>query len=469
MLLFSAQFPLASQNSITDLLLAGKHWVAGSPHSNLPKEEIFSSNDHEASIVVGGERFQLLSYIAEQTEFGGIRYAKEENELRWITDITGRKTEEGFWVSIQVACDSAMPIDGLPTPKTPYIIKNIFRLRQGGTDGKLTASDFPVFLRSKDIGLAADLVLGKGGCKMPVVYVSACNDNQPYVDPKLLARKLVGLAHVVVEPTRKFSHDLLARVHARNVYGGSIGVYWPEGIGQTAFVPGERYNSPRDIIREIVSLVTRAVAAQRPLQECSWAQLQELVSRNKVESLQAAGSTEIESYIEAFDAEVKAKDEALAAAEAEIFRLKSALQSASKVQYTPSASRVGVLVESQEQELYAGERLEILREAIERRLQECEPNKRKADVLQDFLVSNQFETEKGEIQDRIRAALKKSIDMDKKTRRALEQVGFEFSEEGKHIKAVFRGDSRYVFTFPKTSSDHRAGMNMASDILKTLF
>jgi hypothetical protein len=59
--------------------------------------------------------------------------------------------------------------------------------------------------------------------------------------------------------------------------------------------------------------------------------------------------------------------------------------------------------------------------------------------------------------------------MDAKTRSALAKLGFDISEDGKHYKAVFQGDGRYTFSISKTSSDHRAGKNTASDINKKLF
>jgi hypothetical protein len=69
----------------------------------------------------------------------------------------------------------------------------------------------------------------------------------------------------------------------------------------------------------------------------------------------------------------------------------------------------------------------------------------------------------------VKAALRAYKSMDAKTRSALGSLGFSITEDGKHYKAVFRGDPRYMFTLPKTSGDHRAGKNAASDITSTLF
>ena len=59
--------------------------------------------------------------------------------------------------------------------------------------------------------------------------------------------------------------------------------------------------------------------------------------------------------------------------------------------------------------------------------------------------------------------------MDNKTRKGLENIGFSIEEEGKHYKLVFQDDNRYTFTLPKSGSDHRGGLNAANDISKLLF
>ena len=51
----------------------------------------------------------------------------------------------------------------------------------------------------------------------------------------------------------------------------------------------------------------------------------------------------------------------------------------------------------------------------------------------------------------------------------LESLGIEITSDGKHYKWSYFGDNRYVATVSKTSSDVRAGMNMASTIEKLMF
>lgn len=58
--------------------------------------------------------------------------------------------------------------------------------------------------------------------------------------------------------------------------------------------------------------------------------------------------------------------------------------------------------------------------------------------------------------------------MDAKLRRGLEDFGFLIEDGGKHYKIIFQGDERYTFTLPKSGSDHRGGLNAASDIARLL-
>ena len=87
----------------------------------------------------------------------------------------------------------------------------------------------------------------------------------------------------------------------------------------------------------------------------------------------------------------------------------------------------------------------------------------------DLLKANAASGTRQRIEEEIKSLLKTYRDMDARTRNSLARLGFDLPEDGKHYKAVFQGDGRYTFTLPKTSSDHRAGKNMASDINNTLF
>jgi hypothetical protein len=86
-----------------------------------------------------------------------------------------------------------------------------------------------------------------------------------------------------------------------------------------------------------------------------------------------------------------------------------------------------------------------------------------------LLLHNKASGTAATFEEEIKSIFKSYTDMDAKTRTALAKLGFDVSEDGKHYKAVFQGDGRYTFSISKTSSDHRAGKNLASDISNKLF
>jgi len=64
--------------------------------------------------------------------------------------------------------------------------------------------------------------------------------------------------------------------------------------------------------------------------------------------------------------------------------------------------------------------------------------------------------------------LKKYDRMNQEIEALLKDIGFEI-RKGRHHKAVFVSDDRYVISIPKTPSDHRVGKNLDGEIRKRIF
>ena len=94
---------------------------------------------------------------------------------------------------------------------------------------------------------------------------------------------------------------------------------------------------------------------------------------------------------------------------------------------------------------------------------------RRQAVLKEFFdrMSNSAEF------DRRRKLLKETLstsdDLDGKAQKVLQELGFTISSDGKHHKLVYNGDARLTFTMAKSSSDHRAGKNLAAEVLRKIF
>ena len=58
--------------------------------------------------------------------------------------------------------------------------------------------------------------------------------------------------------------------------------------------------------------------------------------------------------------------------------------------------------------------------------------------------------------------------MDAKTKKLITDLGFELTDEGKHIKGTYFGDDRYQIVFSKTPSESRTGKNTAQEIIRKI-
>lgn len=466
MLTFKTQFPIDNNKDIDDIIEAGRVWLANSPHSSLSGsmkkakeigDEWTTSSDNESVIFHKFEDASLAAFRHEKLDTGGVR---------WVTEITSYKNSESFWVSVQLSADSELPVERVDPGKRPYILKNIMELIGGGNDGALTVSHTPYYLNESEIDLASDIIIGKAGCLMPTVYVSADNNNAPHVDPSQIARWLSGMAHVVVEPSRAFSFRLMSEVFNENAYGGAVAIYWPDGVGKWLFLPKDEFLDPKAMQVAISRKVRSSLLSQRTKKECRWGFVQELSSKKKLHALRESGSDKVEDYVALFDKELGAKDEEIQRLEYEISRLKYGGYSSSNDE---GRSKNSIVLNGAEKDLYQAERLSIIIDALNSAKEASENHSRRCDVISDLIEKNSQEGERDILLERLKVLLRSYTSMSSTNRKELESMGFDISEEGKHYKLVFRNDQRYSFTLSKSGSDYRGGLNAFSDLKRRVF
>lgn len=468
MINYSTEFSIDDKNSVSDVLRLACKWISGSPHTRIPKNTFEKlPADTEAQFTFDDEIVNIGTVLLDDFEIGGIRYVRiEDKGLEWTTSIVTVKTPAQHLLSIQVLCVALNTAARLPAPKKPYFIRQALQELGGGMDGEIPVADKPFFLNEGEVNVAAALILGTAKNRLPIVYISASYDATYIVNPTELAEWVSGMAHVIVEPSRDFSVRLKDITASRNVYGGTVGVYWPESEARKSYYLDEESNTANSIQSEIAKDIRIALSNRRQKTNCNWLHLKELISKCRYEKLKAEGSTELNAYVEVFDADQHAKNARIAEAEQEISRLNAELR---KYSATYQASSNGLIQSGKEQDLYEGEIKDIVIEALNTSLRNAHEDSRRQHVIQDLLKHNSAINTKIALEEEIKSIFKTYVDMDAKTRSALERLGFDISDDGKHYKAIFRGDGRYTFSISKTSSDYRAGKNLASDINNKLF
>jgi NADH dehydrogenase/NADH:ubiquinone oxidoreductase subunit G len=199
---------------------------------------------------------------------------------------------------------------------------------------------------------------------------------------------------------------------------------------------------------------------------CTWSAIEENSSRLAYKALKESGSNEIERYIEAFDAEMNAKEALIQDAEKEISRLQAEVR---KLESNATSNKGIALQVGKEQNFFTGEILQIVLDAIDDAKQHVPDDSRRAHVLTAIARETPSTQAAKNQREQLKEVLRTYRSMDAKTKRTLESMGFSISEDGKHYKLVFYDDDRYTFTLAKSGSDHRGGLNAASDIAKRLF
>jgi len=467
MLSFSTEFPISAEHGVGDFFGAIRSWILGSPHTKFITKDLAQIPENEEwQIRKGNETLEVLSVSLGNNTSAGIRLKNVDGDLEWETTVVFSRQDADAWVGVRTSRESAQPAIRLPPAKKPIVVRTLLGALGGAADGELSVSNKPLILNNDDIGLAGRLIMGVAGCRLPVVYVSCGFSGDYIINFERLANDLSGMAHVVIEPNRPFSRRLQIEVQSENVYGGTIGVYWPDGAGRRSFFLGPEYEHPSELARAIIEEIRTALMNRRPLVRCTWASVQEAASRKIINTLKASGSNEVERYVQAFDSELKAKDSKLKDAETEIARLSAEIRKyeAKAVVGTGIVLRTGI-----ERDLYAGEMASIVRDAIKDAAARVQSDGRRAHVLQAILESFPAEETVGAQREAIKELLRGYRNLDKKTRKGLEDMGFSIQEDGKHYKLVYHGDDRYTFALPRSGSDHRGGLNTASDIAKRIF
>lgn len=471
MLTFKTQFPVHETATVPALLDATRQWLAGSPHSALAARmqqarELFSDG---ATFSEGSESLTVASLDHDGSPYWGARWDNNDDEGRlWVTEVTGCRRDDAFWISVSLNVDAELPVERLEQGRPPHVIKTVMRTIGGGMDGALRVSDRPHFLEEGDVDAAARLIAGDAGCRMPVVFVSTTMTHRHHVDSKALAEHLSGMAHVVVEPSRQFSVRLMRATYGENAYGGAVAIYWPDGIGKWVFLPHHDDEQDAHVMQKsIVRKVRQSLLSQRTLSDCTWSHLQDLRARKRFQELRDSGSREFDDFATAFDDELAAHRARITELEEEVRRLRARRID---VPRGPTASPDrSVTLRSGMDDLYQGERDGLMVELLRQAFEQTEVGTRRHAVLKDLLERNQIQSEKTEVMERVKTMLRGYTSMNASLRSDLEDLGFEVREDGRHIKLVFRGEDRFPIVIAKTSSDHRAGMNATSEIRRVLF
>jgi len=456
---FNTMLSLPPGTSETDFLEICRRWQKHSPHSTLTisDEEIADGLKYQNQ----SESLEFVRVARDAEVHCGVRHIKKDGDGEWRTDVVGYKTAANFTVSI-VTTRATFNIAGhWDLPQKPYIVKLLLEEIGSITDGEIAVEAKPKEVTSENMPTLVSIIRGNVRHFLPVIYISKYFFGDSYlVDPEKLAVKLSGLAHVFYETDTVVSSKLKNETNGINPYNGRIGIFWPGDERNYYYYRDYQANH----VRNILDFVKKTLNTRKPLNECRWSYVQGLKYQSIVENYKK-GEAEQQEFIDfVLEENEKLKDhiEALEAENRYLNQLKETWNANDFSHKTPLISK------GSEPELHPNEQIEIILEIIEDRLKSGSSSPRVRNILSSILDANEKPRYREKFLNEIRRILISSNGLTKKSKKELEALGFEITEDGKHYKLRIRGDDRYSHVISKSPSDHRAALNNFAEFKERL-
>lgn len=473
MLIFSTRLPVKDTLTKEKFFELVVRWNQDSPHHRIDGIEWDGGYRHR-----WGDMKNMLE-ITEYNDVAAAHFVQSEHGVHWTTEfiLHTERREIGIYLSREATENTVYFHKEF---KPPYFLKLLMRENVLGSDGGLAISEYP-----QSFGAAADerKVLAQlcleddSAFRLPVVYLTReWFTEHCVVDEGGLARRLCGVAHVLVESDKDVSRTLKDLCHGKNVYNGGMAVYFPSvSAAAKRFIPYDGMDVEK-VMTQMVRMIFRYMNQQKrePLDTWDGIQMMQmrrqtkqlLAEKRRIEENRKQTSKEKEQY---WDEYVKAQTQVEALTEQNA-RLQSEL--AVLHARVDSMGENPLLYYGDEREFYQGEMLEFVRTALSEKLDRLPKEKdrhlRCADVLQDLLNANESEEIQAQRQTELKRVLKGYRTLTPEIQSTLIDAGFRITD-GKHYKLTYYDDDRYTVTMAKSGSDWRGGENLFSEIKKRVY
>lgn len=465
MLLCSSKLPVNEYLTPEILVELAIDWVMKS--YNYKFDEL--SWDGSQEYTKQGQRGELFQVeLFEDQNLCAIHFRCTDNRrVEWTTDYildSGNRI-----LAFQLYRDASSDAEYVPPHfDLPYLIQKVIDAGYFRSVHGINISDRPLFIYEDNVQIVTDLILRKCIYEIPVVYMSCVTDGHCVVNPYTVAKKLKGVAIVLVETSRDVAFLLREQTNGSNPYGGAIGIFYPKD--QRRFLPGELTGTLSAKIATVTHSVFNHLLQTKIEDKYSWSQLQSYKLRQQLTIAKSAAEKDSKDY----DELEKMYEALLLEKEQQISTLTGQLKSSnlSITQLEAQLSSVGeipALIIGDETDLYPNEQKAFLLEILQKALSSISTNSRREHIIQSILAANQCGDDLSQRREKLKNCLHGYTKMTPDKRRTLEEIGFKISEDGKHYKLVFCEDPRYNGTLSKTGSDHRGGDNTAHDLIRKIF
>ena len=438
----------------------------------------------EKTIRFGNETLWLEIVDYEDKGIIAVRYEKvQADEVVWDTDYIMNFNDMNLAIQLERSYKAETMITNAGF-STPHFISILINAGMLANDNGLEVFNRPLEITAENIDVITDIVTKKKTYALPVIYVSRIRkriakgqENIFPVDIGWLSSRLKGVAHVLVEADDL--NDNIKTVCGEHCdYNGDIGIFFTSGEYVHKIRRFKKDEKRRkESLEKIIDLLIKHVTIQQLDKMYTWqgvnnALLLDMLNvqnkrREAAESERDKAQNETNDVYAVFDEEISTlnkKIEELTKTNekfsAEMFAMSSKL---SQNMEPP------VIVQGYEKELYGGEIKDFILSALSEVQKNTKVGTRKYDVLSDILDKNKYQQLNKSKKEAVKRIFSGYKNVSTTMKQQLEELGFTLTEDGKHYKALYHGDSRYPITIAKTPSDNRTGMNIAHTISEAVF
>lgn len=469
MLVFSTRLPLKAEITHEDCMRLFTEWVKGSPHYQADTLHFDVDSHDDYDYTKDNITFSVRHYKDESVELSACRLQNRETNLVWDTDCVTLTSEGKRSLLIQLNCNWTDFRTDLPPIHKPYIVRMFVERGYCDFDGKLPVTDEPIVAGENNYEEYRDIMCGKFSYEMPVVYISRDYWGKTAVNPEYLAHQLSGVAHVFVEE----SYDIAARLQedtcGNNAYLGYVGIYFPNtrycqrhGI---KYYDDNFYKMCQGIIDDVWDAIMNRVDST----QYNWNQILALQARQKMlkmKGISEQSKDELDAYIYTFDKEKEELEDKIEELNQKVLSLRAERDGLMAARGT--TNRDGIFYNAgSEDELYPGERNDLLYSILSQVLNKYEEGTRPHSIIKSLLDANPKVGTCETIIKGVETTFRSGGKLTTSVKGQLKDLGFTIEENGPHYKLVFK-DPRYMFTVAKTPSDHRGAKNLTSKICKAL-
>lgn len=457
---FNTVLPLSTDTTVEHFLHICRIWQQRSPHTTL------TFDDQPIQNGLKYESDQEVMEFVHVTRSGGVhcgvRHIRKDEDGEWRTDVVGHKTAEDFKVAIVSSRSHFNITTYSQIPLTPYIVSLLIRETGPMYDDGIRIEAEPKEVTEENAAELASLINCQKHNFMPVIYVSKQFFGGTYLtDPRRLAQKLAGLAHVYFETDTKVSTVLRALTDGKNAYNGSIGIYW-QNHNYKRFLLND---TDENISLKIQNYVKTILNTRKTADECRWSYVQHLKYQRAIDRYRE-GEAENTVLIDYALQENQELQEQVKSLEAENYYLRERQQMFFSNELDEQRP---LIFKGAEAELFAGEQAELILEIIEEKLRSGSCSLRIRNMLESILEANERTNNKETFLAQVKSVLTEPGGLSSQGKRELVKLGFELTEEGKHYKLKIKGDDRYPHPIAKTPSDVRSSENNFSQFKKRFF